>query len=238
MYAHAVQARIALAVVLALTIPSCRTDTTAAATDPGAIEAAPIRPPPASPAPAPPAAPAAEIPDGEPVREGRVVFEGMVVPTKPGHSVRGVVFDGDALPGAVAATAGKPAASEALLGARVRVTATVVRREDPPPRGDGLAEQRREGSWLQAKSVESAAITTPPVVIEGKLLRSKGLFQVGEHLVTRSDIAWALAPDGAQDGDRVRLWGQPRVYRCAPHEQCLIGGTIPMFDVGRAERLP
>jgi hypothetical protein len=231
---HVLVALVGLGLVVGIT--GCRPDTTAVAADTAVIEAGPVHAPPASSSSsaAAPATPAVEIADGEPLREGRVVFEGMVVPTKGGHTVRGVVFDG----GMLVRAAPSVKAADDLLGARVRVTAEVVRHEEPPPRTDGLAEQRREGTWHQAVSVETATIVTPPVVVEGKLLRSKGLFQLGEHLVTRSDLAWALAPDGAKEGDRVRVWGQPRVYRCAPDEQCLMGGSIPMFDVGRAERLP
>ena len=42
---------------------------------------------------------------------------------------------------------------------------------------------------------------------------------------------------GPTAGDRVRLYGQPRTYVCPPDAQCLIGGSIPIFDIGRAERM-
>jgi hypothetical protein len=60
---------------------------------------------------------------------------------------------------------------------------------------------------------------------------------VGQHLVRRDDLDWSLVA-GWKDGDRVRLWGQPRVVVCDPRAQCLLGGSIPMFDVGRAQKLP
>ena len=92
----------------------------------------------------------------------------------------------------------------------------------------------RVGDFFSARRVHAVAIVAPPVVIEGTVSRSKGLLQVGDHLVTRDDLAWSLQGKDPI-GKRVRLWGQPRTHVCDPRAQCLVGGTIPMFDVGRAE---
>jgi hypothetical protein len=181
-----------------------------------------------------------KVADGAPLPDGLVTFEGMVTPTKGGFDVRGVTLDGGTFPQKLAASSpDAPRDPDGFLGAVVRVTAELRRHDDgPPDPPGGIAIQRRSGPHVQVVRLEAIEWVKPPVMIEGKLQRSKGLMQLGEHLVTRRDLAWALAPDGAEDGDRVRLWGQPRVYRCAPNEQCLMEGSIPMFDVGRAARLP
>jgi hypothetical protein len=75
-------------------------------------------------------------------------------------------------------------------------------------------------------------------MIEGTLARSKGFFSLAGRLIIRDDLAWSLAPSGGREGDRVRLYGQPRTVVCEPGAQCLIEGSLPLFDVGRAERLP
>lgn len=228
------------ALTLALAHGGCGSDATTAGSSATPVEV--LRPEPA-PLALPPAArdearpPAEVIADDAPLRAGRFSFGGMVRGTKGGLTVRGVVLGDDMLRRALASASAAPT-DEALLGARVRMTAELIQHEDAPAREGGIVEQRRSGPWIQAKRVESAEITAQPVRIEGTISRSKGLFQVGEHLVTRDDLAWSLAPEGGKEGQRVRLWGQPRVYTCAPNEQCLSGGSIPMFDVGRAERVP
>ncbi len=225
---------------LSLMHAGCRSDATGSGSSAPPIEVPRLEPAPPASAPSASAEarpPAEVIADGTALHAGRVTFGGMVRPTKDGLTVRGVVLRGDMLRRALASAATAPT-EEALLGARVRVTAELIQHEEPPPRDDGIIEQRRSGAWIQAKSIEAATITAPPVQIEGTIARSKGLFQVGEHLVTRADLGWALAPEGGKEGQRVRLWGQPRVYTCAPNEQCLSGGSIPLFDVGRAERVP
>lgn len=165
----------------------------------------------------------------------------MVRPTKGGYEIRSVLLEDAALPDALAKSAmdGIPKDPQWFLGAVVRVTAEIVAHDSPPPRSDGLAEQRREGSWLSSSTIEVAELLERAQQIEGTVTRSKGLFQVGQHLVRREDLAWSLASSGGgKEGDRVRLWGQPRTVHCAPNAQCLEGGSIPMFDVGRAEKTP
>lgn len=206
------------------------------------VEPAPAMPktaaiPSVAPPPAPPpaiasaAAPTAEpIPEGEPLRAGVVAFTGVVRPTKGGYSVLGVVLDR----GDVETKSG--AREAALLGAKLRVVAHLERRPPASPQADGIVAQTRDGGFhvIELHEVE---IIAPPEVIEGVVSRSKGLFQVGDRMVSQDDLAWSL--QGEQPvGQRVRLWGQPRDYRCPPMAQCLIEGVIPMFDVGRAELLP
>lgn len=186
-------------------------------------------PPPA--ALAPPSAPSATaIPAGEPLQAGRVEFTGVVRPTKGGYHVRGVAFDGAAI------EAASEAEGHTLLGAMLRVVAVLEERRSVPPPDDGIVAQTRTGGWRVTKLVE-AEVVAPPVELEGVVSRSKGLFQVGDRMVSREDLAWSLS--GVEPvGTRVRLWGQPRDYQCHPMEQCLTDGVIPMFDVGRAELLP
>ncbi len=192
-----------------------------------------------SPPRTPPRSNAVDIADGEAIPAGRVSFTGMVTPVKDGFSVRGVVVP-DALREALRdAHDGVPEDPGWFLGANVKLTGTVVSHDDGPRGGRGaVVEQGHEGRWLAMSEVEGAELVAMPVVVEGTLSRSKGLFQIGEYLVTKADLAWSLvSTGGGKEGDRVRLYGQPRTYRCDPREQCLSGGSIPMFDVGRAEKL-
>jgi len=201
--------------------------------------------------PAPPRAPSANTPRSPPnagpaeeegeLRAGRRTFRGMVRPTKGGYEVRGVIVDGQSLTEALARSAidGIPSNPQWFLGAEVRITAELIAHEDAPRPPGGLAEQRQEGSWLGAPRVELAELVARAEVVEGELLRSKGFFQVGPYLVNREDLRWSLsASGGGKDGERVRLWGQPRIVHCAPGSQCLRGGSLPIFAVGRAEKLP
>jgi hypothetical protein len=174
-----------------------------------------------------------------PLEEGRVSWEGIVRPTKGGYDVRGVTLDGEELPRRLAESAvdGLPKTPEWFLGAVVRVTAALRRHEAVAERTDGgLAVQTRNGTWFVATRVERVEMVAPAQSIEGTLGRSKGLYSLGAYLVERSDVEWSLR--GAGEGSRVRLWGQPHTVKCGPQEQCLIGGTLPMFEIGRAERLP
>lgn len=217
--------------VAAVVAASCASPAGETAPRPATVD---IPPAPSSSAPPPARDPGATVvADDAPLGDGLQTFEGMVRPTKGGLDVRGVLLEDDALPRALG-----PAGRGPLLGARVAITADLVRHEAPAPPPDGLAVQTRSGSWLGVRRVERATIVASPVVVEGEIRRSKGLLAIGDHLVSKADLDWSLAAAGGwKDGDRVRLWGQPRVVRCGPHEQCLIGGTIPMFDVGRAEKL-
>ena len=210
------------------------------------LVAPPTAPPAAASAPraAPSAAPPEE--DGE-LRAGRRTFRGMVRPTKGGYEVRGVIFEDGALPDALAKSVmdGIPSDPQWFLGSVVRVTAEIVADEyeadapDQVGKPRGLVEQRRSGTWLTAKTIERVELVARAETVEGVLSRSKGFFEVGKYLVRRDDVAWSLAGSGGgKEGERVRLWGQPRIVRCHPDAQCLEGGSLPIFDVGRAEKLP
>lgn len=181
---------------------------------------------------------AKEIADGESVAAGRVSFTGMVTPVKDGFSVRGVVIDDKLRELLKGAEDVLPSDADWFLGAVVKVTGTVVQHEGQPVAKDGLVSQGHDGAWLGMSDVELVELVAMPVVVEGKLSRSKGMFQVDKYLVSKADLAWSLVGSGGgKDGDRVRLYGQPRTYRCAPEEQCLQGGSIPLFDIGRAQKL-
>lgn len=177
--------------------------------------------------------PLREIPGDDPLVEGRVAFEGMARPTKGGVSVRGVTLDEDVVARHLGAQ-GKGGV-DAHLGARVRVVATLGKVENHP-KADEPAMQMRSGTFFVPRAVESITVVKPAEVLEGTLARSKGLFAIGGRMVTSDDLGWSLRD--AKPGDRVRLWGQPRTYVCPPQAQCLIEGSIPLFDVGRAEKLP
>lgn len=180
-----------------------------------------------------------EIAPDQPLRAGHVAFQGMVRPTKGGYEVRGAILDDDALPKALADAPGASSKDpEWFLGAVVRVACVVREHSAEPTSDDGLVQQTRAGQWLEVERIESASVVEPAEVVEGTLARSKGFFAVGRHLVSQDDIAWSLGPQGAKEGDRVRLHGQPRTVVCEPDAQCLIDGSLPLFDVGRAERLP
>lgn len=168
---------------------------------------------------------------------------GMVRPTKDGYFVGDVVVDNDMLSGALATDPARKAKDpDWFLGAVVRVEADVQHHEVPAAAAQdpetGAVAQTRMGSWKRAAYVKSAKVIVPAAVIEGTIGRSKGFFVVAGRLVDRADLAWALAPDGGQEGVRVRLYGQFRTQHCEPDAQCLIEGSLPLFDVGRAVRLP
>lgn len=206
-----------------------------AAPDAPSVAVSAIAPPPPSAAPSTPApapATATVIPDGEPLKAGLVDFQGVVRPTKGGYEVRGVVLAAERMARARQAGA-VPTADEELLGARLRVVARLQTRPEPPATDGEAMVQTRGGGWMATELVELKLVAAP-VMLEGTVSRSKGLFQVGDRMVSREDLAWSLR--GVEPvGKRVRLWGQPRDYRCPPMAQCLLGGEIPMFDIGRAE---
>jgi hypothetical protein len=173
-----------------------------------------------------------------PLKAGHVVFQGMVRPTKAGYDVRGVVIEGDLLPKALANAPGADAKNtDWFLGAIVRIDGELRKHEAHPKKDDGIIVQMRSGAWDEVVRIDSATVVKPAEVIEGSLKRSKGFFSVGGRLVTPDDLAWSLAPDGGREGDQVRLFGQPRTVVCEPNAQCLIEGSLPLFDVGRAERV-
>jgi hypothetical protein len=176
----------------------------------------------------------------KPLIPGHVVFSGMVRPTKGGYEVHGVIIDDGALKKALAATPGRDAKdADWFLGAVLRLEGE-LRGETAPPApvpGEPILQQR-SGPSLQLMRIDVATIVKPAEVIEGTLARSKGFFALAGHLLGRHDLAWSLAPQGGREGDRVRLYGQSRTVVCEPNAQCLIGGSLPLFDIGRAERLP
>ncbi|MDI1484478.1 hypothetical protein QHF84_48225 [Polyangium sp. y55x31] len=170
----------------------------------------------------------------------RAVASGMVRPTKGGYMVGNVVVDGDLLQKALADAPGKdPNTADWFLGAVVRIEGELHEHGASPAKSpDGLVLQMRSGPYTEATRIDAAAIEKPAVKIEGTLARSKGLFSLAGHLITKEDLDWSLAPNGGRAGDRVRLYGQPRTVVCEPNTQCLIEGSLPLFDVARAERLP
>lgn len=171
-----------------------------------------------------------------PLESGRVSWEGVVRPTKGGFDVRGVTLDDEALRARLAVDV-VPADRDWFLGALVRVTATLAKRHVDSALDDaGMAMQTKVGDFFVMTALESVELVARPVVLEGTLARSKGFFAVGGRLVSPHDVAWAIP--GAKEGTKVRLWGQPHDYTCGPEEQCLVGGVLPLFDVGRGETVP
>jgi len=170
---------------------------------------------------------------------GHVTFQGMVRPTKGGYEVHGAIVEDDLLPNALAhARSAEAKNSEWFLGAIVRITGIVRKHEAPSKSDDGIVMQMRSGSWFEVERIESASVVKPAEMLEGTLQRSKGFFAVGGRLVSSEDVAWSLGPQGGKEGDKVRFYGQSRTVVCEPNAQCLIEGSLPLFDVGRAERLP
>jgi hypothetical protein len=181
---------------------------------------------------------AKEIAPNAPLENGHVTFQGMVRPTKGGYDVRGVIVGDGTLPKALAHARGAAEKnSDWFLGAIVRLTGQLVKHEAPPPSKDGLVMQMRSGTWFDLERLEAASVVKPAEMIEGTLHRSKGFFSVGGRLVTAEDVAWSLGPKGSATGEDVRLFGQSRTVVCEPNAQCLLEGSLPLFDVGRAERL-
>jgi hypothetical protein len=186
---------------------------------------------------------AEEIAEGDTVRAGYVSFTGMITPVKDGYGVGGVVITEKLRDRIRELVDVLPKDPDWFLGAKVKLTGKVVAHDDDPRGPGGIVSQGHEGSWRSLDAIDSIALVAMPVVIEGQLARSKGLFAIDRYLVTKEDLAWSLiGSGGGKEGDRVRLFGQPRVVHCDPREQCLGGtgsgaGTIPLFDVGKAEKL-
>ncbi|MGE0326771.1 MAG: hypothetical protein AB7K71_03680 [Polyangiaceae bacterium] len=193
---------------------------------------APEQPAAASASTRPPGAPR-EIPEDAPLSEGVVSFEGMLRGTKGGFDVRGVVFEFAELRQPLPESE-RSKTDDELLGAKLRIVAELrSHHAEPQPPGEPQL-QMRSGDWMSAVKVFSVEVAKPAVMIEGVVSRSKGLFTVGKHMVSRDDLDWPFK--GADVvGKKVRLWGQPRTYVCPPQAQCLISGEIPMFDVARGE---
>lgn len=182
---------------------------------------------------------AKEIPPNEPLEEGHMVFQGMVRPTKGGYEVRGVIIDDARLSNALAhAPEARNARGEWFLGAVVRITGELEKHEAKAVDENGVVMQMRSGTWFELERLEEALVVAPAEIIEGTLTRSKGFFAVGNKLISEADVAWSLGSMESHEGDRVRLYGQSRTEHCEPNAQCLIQGSLPLFDVGHAERLP
>lgn len=184
---------------------------------------------------------ATPIDDASPLREGLVSFEGMVRPSKGGFDVRGVTLDEALVRKAMAQFIdGDPVDPDWFVGARVRVTSRLVQHSAGPATGpSGDIVQGRAGAWFQATAPITLELRKNAEVIEGALGRSKGLFELQGHLISSQDLDWALvSKGGVRAGVRVRLRGQSRVYVCPPEAQCLTSGSLPLFDVARAELLP
>jgi hypothetical protein len=208
----------------------------APASEQASVMVEPERAPSASAASSPVGAGAARaVGESEALVAGLVRFEGMVRPTKGGVTVRSVTFDQTAFE----RLAPKPkpgASSDWLLGAKVRITAELVLVDDSADPDDGVHVQRRAGPYFRARRLDAVELVREAAVLEGELSRSKGFFALGQHLVSHDDLAWSLSRRGAElEKLRVRLYGQPRVVVCDPGAQCLVGGELPLFDVGRAE---
>lgn len=211
---------------------------------------APALPPPAPApvvsAPKVPSASASSVPEAsarakvlgerDKLEAGLVTFEGMVRRAKGGLDVRGVLLDESDVKGALA----QPVADlESLLGARVRVTASLVEHDesaDGAPRGE--VAQQRTGHFFQPKKLHAVAVLAEAQVLEGTLGRSKGFFTLEGKLVEHHELDRALAPKPAASGEHVKIYGQARTVVCDPHAQCLIEGSLPVFDIGRAVRVP
>lgn len=177
-----------------------------------------------------------------PLEEGSVRWEGMVRPTKGGYEVRGVTVDSGIFREKLEASAldNDPSDPDWFLGAVVRITGVLekISNEEPAMPG-GLAVQARSGTWYHPKQISVVELVRNAQQIEGTIARSKGMWSVDKYLVNHRDLEWALVSGGGgKAGINVRIWGQPRVYQCDPREQCLQGGSIPLFDVARARVIP
>ena len=175
-------------------------------------------------------------------KPGHGAFTGMVRPTKGGYDVHGVFFDDALFKKRIDENLdGIPTDRDWFLGAKVRVTATLgsplADEPEPSYRKGAIVEQRRFGVTFEVKSLESVELLKNAETLEGPLARSKGFFALKGHLVTEDDLGWSIR-GGAKEGDRVRLRGQTRVVVCEPNAQCLMEGSLPLFDVGHGERLP
>jgi hypothetical protein len=179
------------------------------------------------------------IAPGQPLQAGHVTFTGMAVPTKGGYRVGEAIVDGAMLTAALPPPAsGVVIEAEGFVGANLRVTGVLEQVDaSAAASADGLHDQTRAGSWWALRRIDAVAVASPAVMIEGTLTNSKGMFALDKYLINRSDLAWALSPNGGKAGDQLRVWGQPYVVTCAPNAQCLLGGQLPIFVVGRAQRL-
>ena len=229
-------------VLLSVVAAACTTPAPRSATTPSAEPELPSEAGPGSAATASPVAAEAAatiIAVGQPLQPGHVTFTGMVVPTKGGYRVGEAIVDGALLIAALP-TPGRGAVieDEWFVGAKLRVTG-ILEHVDATTAAptDGLQTQTHTSSWWALRRVDAVAVANPAVMIEGTLTASKGLFALDKYLINRSDLAWALAPEGGKADEQLRVWGQPYVVTCAPNAQCLLSGQLPIFVVGRAQRL-
>jgi hypothetical protein len=178
-------------------------------------------------------APTALGPD-EPLREGLVSFEGMVMPTKGGYDVRGVTLDVTHFAERLAPPPGAPTSWP--LGIRVKVVADLVSLGNAQGPGDDEGFQRRAGDDFRARPLIAVELLAPAERVEGKVERSKGFFSVGGKLVHRRDQDSSSGSLGSNyEGREVILWGQSETVPCAPNAQCLIQGELPLFKVAHAQ---
>lgn len=177
---------------------------------------------------------------GQPLQAGVVTFTGMVVPAKGGYRIGDAVVDSAILTGALPQpvyTAGlENTEPEWFVGADLRVTGLLEQVSNPPSPSDEPS-QRTASPGFALRRVDAVVVAAPAMMIEGTLSPSKGFFQLASYLINRDDLAWALPPTGGAPGDQLRLWGQPHIVRCEPNAQCLLGGKLPIFVIGRAQRL-
>lgn len=165
-----------------------------------------------------------------PLEAGNVRWEGMVRPTEGGLDVRGVTLPKAALVEKLAASSldGIPADPDWFLGAVVRVTGAL---QQPTSEGP---EAR-----LVVARLDTIELVRAAEQIEGVIHRSKGMWSLDRYLLDRHDLEQALLSGGdGKVGTHVRVWGQSHVYRCDPREQCLVGGSMPIFVVARARVIP
>ncbi len=186
-----------------------------------------------------PASAAITIAPGQPLVAGHVTFTGMAVPTKGGYRVSEAVVDDTILTAALPKPAsGAVIEAEWFVGANLQITGMIEQIDAATSTTiDGQQMQNRTGRWFALQRIDALAVANPAVMIEGTLAPSKGFFSLDKYLINRSDLDWALSPSGGKAGERLRLWGQPYVVTCAPNAQCLIGGQLPIFVVGRAQRI-
>lgn len=172
-----------------------------------------------------------------PLEAGHVRWEGMVRPTEGGLDVRGVTLPRAALVEKLQASPhdGTPADPDWFLGAVVRVTGALRQPTSEGPDGGPTSP----GARLVAARLDTVELVRAAEQIEGIIHRSKGMWSLDRYLLDRHDLEQALLSGGdGKVGTHVRVWGQSHVYRCDPREQCLVGGSMPIFVVARARVIP
>lgn len=113
----------------------------------------------------------------------------------------------------------------ALLGCTPSVAPAPAPAPEPAPAPQDRAPQTSE--------VEAAAAAAqPPEAHIGDLRLTKGSQGMVEGaLLDADDLEERFGSQWRSlRGRRLRIQGTRRVHRCAPQEQCMIGGEIPYFD--------